>query len=502
MIKPFSIRKVSVSVAVVGVALAVCASTTSATASESTGQAPKLVAKKNASGQTQVTERVNKLLQPDRAGILVRAVPDNNETDTRVGSFVRNDLKTPTNMYPVASANCGAEPPSTWYGYDGNGTPYDYEGTLNGSNSGTNSWVYKQCMEDREDMGFPNGTDSYIQPAFGIVAKHSSKFTLGTYYFWDSNSLDARCWYNAQTGICEQPAEYPDLKNGPGEHSNPGACHSAPKSPGSSEGKVDQITATDPVTGVSLVTDTQTCQCNTGLSGNNWKDWVDHFLKYADPPADGWGAIDFFAGSDPNKSFDQPGGVNGKAPPGMIDAAACWTPGVDAMVAIQNQFWERRSEILNGQLPAMPAGKANWTDVDSMKYYFGWNEIPMKSIIDSRDNRIASIIKLPAGVKKLNDLSKSAKKNLFNMVKGAMQSTSGQDLFIPQDQRVVLNSKKQSKVIVMKQKYNSATGSWSNKAMCQNYTFNKNKPNKLQIKFKKQTNKAKGYCYLAGNLKP
>jgi hypothetical protein len=378
--------------------------------------------------------------------------------------------------------------------FSGDGVPYDWDGTPNG----TPEEVRRQCDVDRADnWGVPDGTDSYTLANFGWIMKQTGKFTVDTFYAHDANAIDARCWWNETTQVCEKPGE--GLVGGPSDHQGRG-CHAH-------TGVNDQIIALAP-DGTSLVTGEQ-CQCSTGLIGTDADAWVEHWLNYADPERyeiDGkpsYPGFTYFQGANRNLAWNEPGGKNGKAASGDLDVAICWTPDVDSMVKLQNSLWQMRRQWYNGLVPLQPEKASGPDSVEGMKYWYGWNEVPMLKQADKRKNADAWLIKLPANTKKLEDLSKEAIKILRNDVQGAMSKTQGYDgglTTVPKSKRLTLNDKKKSRVILLIEKY-KGDEVWERKAKCQDFVFNKKKPNQLRVEFKPGGKNNNGYCYLAGNLK-
>jgi len=436
-------------------------------------------AKKDPVGQSESTKKVNNWLKPAKKGVVLRSTPDPYKSILAAGSYTRNDIQAPTSMFTYPGGPfCGASiPANQMVGVDGPvPAPAAYS---------------QECGPEQPDIwGAPAGTDAYQLAQYGYVRKHTGKFTAGVFYAHDANALDRRCWYNEETGICQEPEGGRfdgDNRNGPGDHGGQG-CHSE-------NGTEPQVTAVSP-DGVSLV-EGMNCQCNTGLSGNNWKDWIDHWLTYSDPPGDGYQPqFDYFRGNQREIPFNEDGGEVGKIQQVFVDFSICWMPKVDDMIAMQNSLWQMRSEWWNGLFPRQPAGEQDTTNVSGQKYYWGWNEVPVDQRADMTKNHHAKVIKLPAGVTKINDLSKTAKQVLLDSLQYAATVSDSN----PKSKALVLNSKKKSKVIVLTEKY-KGNDVWKRKAVCQDYTFNKQKKKQLYIDFQPKSKKNDGYCYLRGNFK-
>ena len=438
------------------------------------------------SGQTAVTNQLNDALNAD-SGVFIRSVPDYNTSAMVVGSFTRNDIEPPTPGYPVASAFCGAGTPE--YGN------YSASGKPEGGPGGTAEVC--DAPDRKKETGVPAGTDSYRMPAVGWAIEategNRTKYTANTFYFHDANALDGRCWYNAKTKECLAtsgkilPDGTIDDAGGPGDHDGRG-CHSL----GGDGGAAPQILAAGP-DGETLVQG-KNCQCNVKLSGNDWNDWIDHWLKYAYPPDDSQSGdysdqFTYFKGSKPDVTFDEEGGRNAKAQGTNVDWSACWTTTIDDMVALQNALWQRRGEWWNGQIPLQPEGHRNLTDVEGQPYYWGWNEVPFFSEVDFAENRDATNIMLPANFDSLDSLDDTAKKFLLSGIKSMVNDS---------DAKRALDISAEPDVVIMAQE--SVGGkSWKREFYCQDYTFDPNKPDLLQIKY---DSSGDGRCYLTGTLRP
>jgi len=431
---------------------AVVVSGPAAATPDSNQVATSVAAKSSKSGQTKVTKKLNKKVKPAKGGVLLRALPDDNIVNgLAVASWTRNDIKAPTAMYVTQDPWCGAQtPPNMGYGPDG-----VYE---------NNDFWLKKCNSDDRLTGSNGkpGTDAFDYAQVGLVTADLG-FTVGTFYPTDANALDGRCYYDPAFGNYRCATD--DSQVGPAENLGRGC----------SETQVDARSPDD----VSLVSD-QNCQCNTSLSGDNWGQWIQHWLDYAylTPPKPNY---DYFAGSSPSTPFNVAGGQSGKAPMYALDWSSCWLDSPDEIVGLQNALWFNRGAWWNGLLPMQPAGEEGIEDVDGMKYYWGWNEVPVKAAIDRQSNWNAALIHLPAGAGKISDLSKSAKKSLKQQIRDLADSDSG----------FVIGSKKRGKVAVLKEKY-VGNDSWQRKFLCDKHKFGKN----LRIDFSPNTKKSNGYCYV------
>lgn len=442
-------------------------------------------------GEFETSRKINKWLQPNKPGLLIRSLPDYNSSPLTVASFTRNDLVAPTIMYTVKGLQCGDGTPD-WYGFTGFGDAYDSSGVIGGSNN----VARQQCDVGDPDTGLTEfgtkpKTDAYKYPNFGYVAKKSGKFTQDTYYPTDANSLDVRAWYDSASGSWQETSQtYPLLVGGTVQKQGRGCRY---------EG--DVVTQNFAEGGGQALANPTTCQCNTGLIDNQGEltdgdKWVDQWLTYSQAEPE----TERFTGNDRSKPYNQSGGKNGKVTPNMFDYISCWTTKVDQMVAVQNSLWLMRRQWWNGLIPQQPSGKRNPDSVGAMKYYYGWNEIPVSQNLDKTKNHKAWLIKLPAGKSNLNKLSSSIKKTLMADIQQTMNAYAGYNQFVPENKRLVLNSKKKSRVVIMVESHEK-NDVWQREAMCQNVVFNEKKPKKLQIKFKASGKGNKGHCYLAGKLK-
>merc|ERR1711865_1024645 len=86
----------------------------------------------------------------------------------------------------------------------------------------------------------------------------------------------------------------------------------------------------------------------------------------------------------------------GKAPFRGLDMASCWMNNPRDLINLQNWIWWKRWDWANQMAP-----KTDWQpdDPNSMRMYWGWNEIPVdrQSLTDPLNHQ-AFFIKLPASI--------------------------------------------------------------------------------------------------------
>jgi hypothetical protein len=423
-------------------------------------------------GQTKLTSDLNSALQPGDSGVMIRSLPDFNNSPIVVGSFTRNDIEAPTSMFVLAPF-CGADI-AEYVNYSASGQPegpqYPYREVCDGP-------------DPSDRYGRPAGTDSYKLAAFGWASRQAVELTTDTYYFHDAN-FDFRCWQNPSGGDCEfwdpyGPAPANANTFGATAHGGQGCYYKNGK----------QVKAKGP-DGVSLVQG-KNCQCNLDLSGNDWNDWIDHWLKYANGQERGGTSATFFKGNQPDIPFNEANGKNAKAFQWQVDWSACWTSEIDDMVDLQNALWQRRGEWWNGLNPVQPKNERNLTSQKGQPYYWGWNEVPMKKEVDLRKNHDAWMIKLPAGMEKLNDLSKLAKEELRKAIVTAASSSE-----FKEGVKLKLNSPEQSQVVILREQP-AGDNAWEREFFCQSFSFDKEKTDGLRIEYNSDGD---GSCQLTGQI--
>merc|ERR1719506_127476 len=87
-------------------------------------------------------------------------------------------------------------------------------------------------------------------------------------------------------------------------------------------------------------------------------------------------------------------GGTGKGASWQAELAACWVNNPRDMINLQNQFYWKRKEWNNQQVP-----QVGYKDHDAKanRAYWGWNEVPVDRVsISNQGNWDAVMIKLPA----------------------------------------------------------------------------------------------------------
>ncbi len=366
-------------------------------------------------GQTDISDSLNSAMSPDSEGVIVRA-PDGLTTKLRPATLLRNDSFAPTQMYvdPPQCPNDGTD------GYD------------------TDSGFLNFCNSD--DAG-----DPYKEAVVGAaIGTKVDKYDAGVYYPTDSNSVDKRCYFDGNNYKC------PDEKGngGPADFDGTG-CHAG-----------DQTDAPSP-DGVKLVS-SPSCECNVDLSGNDWNDWIDHWIQYA---ADSDNGTPWFKGNDPSIPYYQPGGEKGKAPAFAMDEASCWTKDKGTMIDLQNAFWRNRAKWWNGTVPRPPEAVRNFDDQEGMKYYWGWNEVLARGDIDDNTDDWDSIVAtLPAGLDSISDLSEDAHRKLEKDL-----------LQFSKENNLSLGSPQTAYILVLKETYQEGDTTnpdqWQRSFFCEAFDF-------------------------------
>ena len=406
--------------------------------------------------QTAVTRSLNGLIDPAASGVLIRAIDKFSGAAQRLvpATFLRNDIITPSQMFPPMGPICPTPDMSNGY------------------------FVLP--------IGVDNCTqDGYVEASAGVVVGSKiDDFDIGVYYPTDSNSVDNRC-HDPGNGIKECPVQGVALQTtGPVNYDGTG-CHLG-----------DQEDSQGP-DGTSLVSGVN-CQCNADLSGHRWNDWVDHWLKYAGSSS-GWSGK-WFRKNQADIPYYEKNGKTGKAPMTVLDKVSCSMNNKKDTAQLQNALWERRFEWWNGTLPTASYGlELQGVDVASNRsvlgrrvadrYYFGWNEVPVLGTIDRKpESWDAILIKLPAQKDSLNDLGPAAIKNLGTRLIELVNDT-GQTIGSPDGIQTV----------ILTEKYSETKQGWQHAFECESFDFGSGS-GALRLTFVPETDPTtggKGACYLS-----
>ncbi len=378
--------------------------------------------------QTAVTQHLNRLLNPKSSGIFVRAPDKFSGAPQRLvpATLLRNDILTPTGVFPAADPICPTPDGSNGYGVQAN---------LAGG-----------CA-----------ANGYVMAQAGIVVgTHMDRYDVGVYYPTDSNSVDNRC-HDLGNGTVECAEGGVGIQTkGPVAYDGTG-CHAE-----------DQADSPSPK-GVSLVSGAN-CRCNAALSGNRWNDWVDHWLKYSHRSTGA--TFPWFQGSNPKRPYYVKGGARGKAPMWALDQVSCSMTTKKDAIELQNALWQRRLEWWNGTLPTARFGlQQQGIDVSARpatlgsrvadRYYFGWNEIPVRGAIDAEPGRWdALMIKLPAQADSLTDLSPAAARDLDALLVELIETTG-----------VPIGSPAGKPAVVLTETYSRAKKGWQHAFGCETFDF-------------------------------
>jgi len=334
-------------------------------------------------GETSVTKALNAHIKrgdngvyTGGKGLLLRNPFDTYETaDFKVlpTTFWSNDLFAPSQLYPGVGGG-GGNPmcPQDWCDQDarsGDNGPWNFAQTayVVGDALGT-------FFADFENL-------------------QSNDWGWGVFYPSDSNAVDKRCRWLGDQEIYDCPGGYisssgdfikDDAFRGAGyyECGNPFAhsdfgggagCHFETWA-------IDQTDAVDG-NGENMVRNND-CECNYNLKGDDgsWQPWFQNWLDHASHKS----------------GFEYEWFSHGKAPSWALDVGMCWVNNLRDMINIQNQIFWGRYEWSSQQAPQ---SDYQISDPQSMRPYWGWNEIPMPTDkITNAKNWDAIVIKLPAAI--------------------------------------------------------------------------------------------------------
>jgi len=369
-------------------------------------------------------------------GILVRT-PDfftGGNVAVAPATFWVNDIKTPSQAYPAGNPWCPHGQSDgffdiTWEKCDPTSGPWDF------------ATVSAVIGEDGMYK---------LMPEFDKIQEET--WGWGVFYATDSNSADKRCRYFAdwQGWDCpgywlgedgsvtkdasKQGAGYYDQGNPDAGKGGGGAgCHFDPNM-----GMIDQQDAS----GANNLVQDRHCQCNYIFS-DDWNQWVQTWMSQTKQKP-GFEDRDWLAGG------------GGKAPAWAIDTAMCWVNNPRDMINLQNALWSHDDEWLNYQAPY--AGS-------NTPHYWGWNEVPVsKSIVDDPLNWDAVMIKLPAHVYSISDLSGQGKIQLEQQL--VSWETKGK--IIPGLDKI--SSRPGSYMVVVREDDDQAANFYTRAFFCENWT--------------------------------
>ena len=310
----------------------------------------------------------------------------NLSTSTNVvpATFLHNDIVVPSIMYPGMGGG-GGNPMCPNYGNTGFSMAPNCPSDQASGEKGP--WNFAQ-------VGFVIGSGMNVMFE-DYDNLQSDTWGYGVFYGSDSNSVDLRCKYFADSDGWDCPGYWLDNtgkatpysdRHGAGAYpagnpyvnSNNGGgagCHFDPK--------YKQIDQTDAwYYNKNLVSDKH-CQCNYDLKGGDtpWKAWVYQWIMHAQPKSvEGWQG--WFA--------------RGKAPSFALDFTACWVNNPRDMIGIQNALYYAVMDWNNFKIPQ---ASYDWNQPASWRNWWGWNEVPVpRTTMDDPHNWDAVIIKLPAAI--------------------------------------------------------------------------------------------------------
>lgn len=386
-----------------------------------------------ATDQTSLTTLLNNAIKSSDAGVykggkgLIIRNPYDGYEESEIkavvpGTFWHNDIRAPSQVFPSS---------------EGAGDGWDFTSyNVDCPNDGSNGFSdLSPCMQDpgnaEEVSPWNYAATGYIMSPEGMgnlftdfENVQSDDWGWGVFYPTDSNSVDYRCiWSEKYQGWDCGPDmwDYPngawkggwiptdgkwvedETKLGPGGYAagNPDAWPDAdpPRGGGSgchfdklamsvspATGQIDGMAMdqTDGLTGDGLygLTGDYNCQCEY-IFNDNWEHWVQTWIASATPK--------------PQTSWENwLGGSGNLAPSRALDMAACWVNNPRDMINLQNAIYSHRDEWSNQLAP-----KSAWNNQDppSLRYYWGWNEIPVDRVaVSDPGNHAAIFVKLPAAI--------------------------------------------------------------------------------------------------------
>lgn len=428
-------------------------------------------------GETDVTDKLNNLLasRPGKVytggtGVIIRNLNDgmtkNPPGQVVPGTFLVNDIVSASISYPTGNPMC--------------------------PNAGSSGYNPVQACSD----------DPWLQATVLIVVGSAMSklfknfdqiqhddWGWGVFYATDANSADQRCrwvqdhngydcpggWIPYDTGAFQpDPSKkgagnYPSGNPNAGEGGGGAGCHFSKVGSG-----IDQFDAdSDP----NLV-GTQWCECNYNLKGKDWLDWVNQWIFHG-KAKDGFSWEAWFSGG------------KSKAPSWAVDLGICWVNNVRDMIELQNMIWFHKYDWSNQLLPA-----SSWNPqkLDSLRYYWGWNEVPLDAkIVNDASNWDAVVIKIPvaacgpSGQSSVSCLSSSAHQNLEDQL--AWHEQNG--FLKPGLQNI---KTRPGSYIAFLKEWSKDPDHWQRSFYCENWT---SPSGKYQVIFQpKSASSSTGACYV------
>jgi hypothetical protein len=333
-------------------------------------------------GETSVTKLLNDQIAEGKdgvftggKGIMVRT-PDffaGGQEKVVPATFWVNDIKSPNQAYP--------------------GNPWCPHGNTDGYYSIT--W---KCDPQKDSWEIPvvsavlgSGAMSKLMPEFDKIQDH--EWGWGVFYAADSNSADLRCRYLPDAHGWDCPghwiADDGTVSDDPGKKGsgfydagNPMAGKDGGGSGCHFDKNANNIDQSD-ASGVNNLVEDRHCQCNY-IFKDDWSHWVQTWI-WQTKQKPGFESRTWLAGG------------GGLAPAWGLDPAICWVNNPRDMIKLQNALWYSSDKWLNYKAP---------TASSSEPHYWGWNEVPIsKAVADDPKNWDAVMIKLPATVNSINDVS-------------------------------------------------------------------------------------------------
>jgi len=398
---------------------------------------------RNGMGQTSTTKDLNNQIAEGNngvftggKGIMVRT-PDfftGGSMTVVPATFWVNDIKAPSQAYPAGNPWCPHGDSDGYYNIDWNKCDYQ-----------SGPWEFAT-------VSAVIGIDGMykVWPEFDKIQE--ATWGWGVFYAADANSADKRCRYLSSDHGWDCPGYWlgedgsvtqDSSKGGAGyyDQGNPYAgkggggagCHFD-----TNAGSIDQ---TDASGDHNLVEDGD-CQCNY-IFRDDWSHWVETWMGQTKQKP-GFTSRTWLAGG------------GGKAPAWGLDTAICWVNNPRDMINMQNALWYRSGDWLNYKAPY---------GSDNTPHYWGWNEVPVqKSIVDDPGNWDAVMIKLPASVWSISDLSAAGKLQLEQQ----LQSWENKGKIVPGSDKT--GSRPGSYMVVVREIKEKGTWLFDRYFFCENWS--------------------------------